>query len=156
MNGQSAICKTIPCYTMSYKIREASSKVWLWLARNHRTAAASTLACRRGWSLSRLRRGPRTANWYVVCFGAFDMCLGHTANGRNTVVIRGWGVVNRRMQKVWKTKLPMKLKVFMWLVYHDKLQTGGELRKRKWKGDPNCTICGTLETTRTTFSSRAA
>ena len=78
--------KTIPCYIMSYKIGEASSKVWLWLARNHRTAAASTLACRRGWSLSRLRRGPRTANFDAVCVGAFAVCLGHTANSRNPVV----------------------------------------------------------------------
>jgi hypothetical protein len=38
------------------------------------------------------------------------------------------------MQRVWKSKLPMKLKVFMWQVFHDKLQTGGELKKKKLEG----------------------
>ena len=41
---------------------------------------------RRGWSPSRIRRGPRTANMYAVCFGAFAVCLGHMANGQNLVV----------------------------------------------------------------------
>jgi hypothetical protein len=29
----------------------------------------------------------------------------------------------------------MKLKVFMWQVFHDKLQTGGELKKETGRGD---------------------
>ena len=40
----------------------------------------------------------------------------------------------------------MKLKVFLWLVYNNKLQTSVELRKRNWKGNPLCGICGKLET----------
>jgi hypothetical protein len=51
------------------------------------------------------------------------------------------GVINTHMRRLWKTKLPMKLKVFMWQVFHDKLQTGEELKKRNWKGDGKCSIC---------------
>jgi hypothetical protein len=40
----------------------------------------------------------------------------------------------------------MKLKVFLWQISHDKLQTGVALKKRKWKGSPHCSTCGALET----------
>jgi hypothetical protein len=39
----------------------------------------------------------------------------------------------------------MKLKVFMWQVFHDKLQAGEELKKRNWKGDGKCSICAVTE-----------
>jgi hypothetical protein len=40
----------------------------------------------------------------------------------------------------------MKLKVFMWQVFHDRLQTGEELKKRNWRGDEKCLVCGVVET----------
>lgn len=50
------------------------------------------------------------------------------------------------MKKVWKSRLPQKLKVFAWLVAQGKLQTGENLKKRKWKGDEKCCLCRQLET----------
>jgi hypothetical protein len=44
------------------------------------------------------------------------------------------GVLNMHMRRVWKARLPMKLKVFMWQVFQDKLQTGGNLRNGIGKG----------------------
>ena len=41
------------------------------------------------------------------------------------------GVVNKRLRRVWKSRVPMKLKVFLWQISHDKLQTGVALKKRK-------------------------
>ena len=46
------------------------------------------------------------------------------------------GVVNTRSKRLWKSKLPMKLKVFAWLVFHNRIQTGVELKKRHWKRGP--------------------
>ena len=46
------------------------------------------------------------------------------------------GVRSKRLDKLWKSKLPMKLKIFMWLALHEKLQTGVTLKKKKWKGKP--------------------
>jgi hypothetical protein len=40
----------------------------------------------------------------------------------------------------------MKLKVFMWQAYHDRLQTGVAMKSKKLKGNLQCTLCGTLET----------
>jgi hypothetical protein len=47
------------------------------------------------------------------------------------------GAINTHMRRLWKTKLPMKLKVFMWQVFHDKLQTGEELKNGTGKGMEN-------------------
>jgi len=49
------------------------------------------------------------------------------------------------LRRVWKSRIPMKLKVFLWQISHDKLQTGVALKKRKWKGSPHCSTCGALE-----------
>jgi len=56
------------------------------------------------------------------------------------------GVIHKRLRTIWGSKLPRKLKVFLWLVTHDKLQPGAELKGRKWKGSPLCNICGKQET----------
>lgn len=47
---------------------------------------------------------------------------------------------------MWKSKLPQKLKVFMWLVFQDTLQRGVNLKKRRWKGDEKCYLCRVVET----------
>ena len=55
------------------------------------------------------------------------------------------GVVNKRMLKLWKSRLSMKLKVFIWLATQDRLQAGLALKKKKWKGCPKCILCGVPE-----------
>lgn len=56
------------------------------------------------------------------------------------------GMANRRMSKLWGSKLPTKLKVFAWLAVQDSLQSGVNLGNRNWKGCRNCCSCGVLET----------
>jgi hypothetical protein len=55
-------------------------------------------------------------------------------------------VLNIRMRKMWKSKLPMKLKIFMWLVFQGRVQAGVVLGGMKWKGDTRCVVCGVPET----------
>jgi len=55
-------------------------------------------------------------------------------------------VINKRLQKVWKSKLLMKLKVYLWQIFHNKLQTGVELKKRKWRGSEKCNLCERAKT----------
>lgn len=52
---------------------------------------------------------------------------------------------SKQLKKLWKNKMPMKLKVFIWLAFQDKLQTGMALKKRKWKGYSRCILCGVKE-----------
>jgi hypothetical protein len=50
------------------------------------------------------------------------------------------------MGTLWQSKLPMKLKTFMWLVDQDNNSIRDSLiKENEWKGDPNCIICGKLE-----------
>ena len=46
---------------------------------------------------------------------------------------------------LWKSKLPQKIKVFLWLVIRNKILTKDNLRKRNWKGSDDCCFCGGME-----------
>ena len=56
------------------------------------------------------------------------------------------GVIDRQAKKVWKNKMPLKLRVFVWQALHNRLQTGVVLKKMKWKGDDKCPLCNKPET----------
>jgi hypothetical protein len=49
------------------------------------------------------------------------------------------------MMRLWKTKLPTKIKVFMWMSIQNRLQTRVILKKKEWKGSKNCYLCGVEE-----------
>jgi hypothetical protein len=51
------------------------------------------------------------------------------------------GVVDVRMEELWNSKIPLKVKNFVWLVYQDRVQTADNLIKKKWKGDSRCSLC---------------
>ena len=55
------------------------------------------------------------------------------------------GADNRRMDKLWRNKAPMNIRVFMLLVFPDKLQTGVITKKKTSKGNCNCCLCGVPE-----------
>jgi hypothetical protein len=46
---------------------------------------------------------------------------------------------------LWKSKLPQKIKVFLWLVIRNKILTKDNLRKRNWKGSDECCFFGGME-----------
>jgi len=51
------------------------------------------------------------------------------------------GMKNKRAEKIWRSKLPMKLKVFLWLTIQDRLPTKTKMKERKWKVGQGCAIC---------------
>jgi hypothetical protein len=55
------------------------------------------------------------------------------------------GVRLDNSKNIWKTKLPLKIKVFLWQVANNRLQTATELTKRAWKGGSKCCLCGRRE-----------
>jgi len=52
------------------------------------------------------------------------------------------GGVDLQAKMLWKCKIPMKVKVFLWQMLHNKLQSAVELKKSGWKGKSNCSSCG--------------
>lgn len=43
--------------------------------------------------------------------------------------------------KIWKAKLPYKIKIFLWLVENEAILTKDNMVKRTWLGDPSCRFC---------------
>ena len=43
---------------------------------------------------------------------------------------------------IWKSIAPFKIKVFAWLVVHDKILSIANLNKRGWSGPIYCEACG--------------
>lgn len=56
------------------------------------------------------------------------------------------GIKNKTYTIFWKTKIPLKIKIFMWLSREGKILTKDNLAKRGWVGDQTCHFCNSLET----------
>jgi hypothetical protein len=48
-------------------------------------------------------------------------------------------------KKLWKAKIPLKIKIFMWLIQLNAILTKDNLAKRKWQGDKRCSFCNEEE-----------
>ena len=44
-------------------------------------------------------------------------------------------------KRVWKAKVPLKIKIFIWLVAQGAIMTKDNLCKRKWKENMSCAFC---------------
>jgi hypothetical protein len=47
---------------------------------------------------------------------------------------------------IWKSKVPPKIKIFIWLMTNDAILTKDNRIRRKWVGDPKCHFCDQTET----------
>ena len=56
------------------------------------------------------------------------------------------GMTSRVAGIIWKCKIPLKIKFFLWQVFNNKLEVAQSLLKRGWKGSGNCCLCGKPET----------
>ncbi|WVZ55695.1 hypothetical protein U9M48_006322, partial [Paspalum notatum var. saurae] len=49
-------------------------------------------------------------------------------------------------KKLWKLKLPLKIKIFAWFLMKCVILTKDNLKKRNWNGDDGCCFCNEKET----------
>jgi hypothetical protein len=54
--------------------------------------------------------------------------------------------------KIWKLKIPLKTKIFMWYLGREVILTKDNLLKRNWNGSSKCVFCHNDETTKHFFS----
>ena len=54
---------------------------------------------------------------------------------------------------IWKMKVPLKIKIFMWFLYRREILTKDNLVKRKWNGCEKCCFCDQKETIQHLFIS---
>ena len=51
------------------------------------------------------------------------------------------GVIDLRMMEIWRAKISLKLKIFPWMAWHDRIQTAQQLKRRNWDGSKWCKYC---------------
>ena len=56
------------------------------------------------------------------------------------------GVQDVQMMFIWKCNIPLKVKIFLWMAIHDRIQCGVQLKKKKWSGAEECFSSDRLET----------
>jgi hypothetical protein len=49
-------------------------------------------------------------------------------------------------QHIWKSKIPLEIKIFTWQLENNAIPTKDNMVKRKWDGNPSCMFCEQLET----------
>jgi hypothetical protein len=55
---------------------------------------------------------------------------------------------------LWKLKLPMKIKIFVWYVKRGAVLAEDNLAKRNWKGNKECAFCSQHEVVQHLFINR--
>ena len=56
----------------------------------------------------------------------------------DAMTVNDSGLYNKR---IWKSKVPSKIKIFLWLMLNNAILTKDNMVKRKWQGDPACYFC---------------
>jgi hypothetical protein len=41
--------------------------------------------------------------------------------------------------------VPLKIRIFLWQAFQDRIQTAHQLKTRNWKGSSMCVLCGQIE-----------
>lgn len=54
--------------------------------------------------------------------------------------------MDRSFRHLWKSKIPLKIKVWLWLIWHNVIATKDNLLKRNWSGDSTSQFCNEQET----------
>jgi hypothetical protein len=55
------------------------------------------------------------------------------------------GVRDMNMEEMWHSRLPLKVRNFIWLVIRNRVQTTYNLDRKKWKGSKFCQLCNSEE-----------
>jgi hypothetical protein len=49
--------------------------------------------------------------------------------------------VDRSFKQLWKARIPLKIKIWLWLIWHNAIATKDNMRKRNWDGNYTCSFC---------------
>jgi hypothetical protein len=110
-------------------------------------------------SFRRALVGNRWDMWSHLCTRLMDVnltdqpdsfCWKLTPNGLFTVKSMYEDLMNGHTRYLrtylWKLKIPLKIKIFMWFLSRKVLLTKDNLAKRNWQGNTRCPFCGDSET----------
>ena len=77
-------------------------------------------------------------------FWALERSHKYLANSLYKLMTSG-GVQDVQMMLIWKCNIPLKVKIFLWMATHDRIQCGVQLKKKKWSGPEACFSCDKLD-----------
>lgn len=80
-----------------------------------------------------LAQAPNSLTWRLAPSGTFSVGSAYRALFS--------GPVLRWASPLWKAPLPLKIKIFVWLLLRDRLPSGVEVAKRFGPGDGQCLLC---------------
>lgn len=86
----------------------------------------------------RLSADPDSFTWKLINTGVFSV------KSMYRDLMDGHIVFPRKY--LWKIKIPLKIKIFMWFLNRKVLLTKDNLAKRNWSGCKQCCFCGLEET----------
>jgi hypothetical protein len=55
------------------------------------------------------------------------------------------GMDSRLAVRIWKCKIPLKIRVFLWQTFQNRIQTTHQLKSMNWRGSERCVLCGRSE-----------
>jgi hypothetical protein len=53
--------------------------------------------------------------------------------------------IDRTFKHLWKSRIPLKIKIWMWMIWHNAIATKDNLLKRNWHGNASCQFCNNPE-----------
>jgi hypothetical protein len=83
---------------------------------------------------------------YDVDVVSWSLTPNKTFSTKSMYVMLENGIIGPNDKKLWKSKLPLKIKVFMWQVYQYAILTRENMRKKDWLRNPKCSFCENIET----------
>jgi len=86
----------------------------------------------------------RTVVFRDDVFWALERSQQYSAKSLYNLMIFG-EVQDVQIMLIWKCNIPLKVKIFLWMAIHDRIQCGVQLKK-KWSGPEECFSCDKLET----------
>jgi hypothetical protein len=127
------------CNEQNITVAEAAIMGWRfsyrrWLTPDFIIQEAGLLQLMNQTNLSQENNSPR---WKWSKNGSFtvkSMYKQICGNGRD-----------RSFRHLWKSKIPLKIKIWLWLIWHNAIATKDNLLNRNWSGAPHCQFCNGLE-----------
>jgi hypothetical protein len=55
------------------------------------------------------------------------------------------GMDSRLAVRIWKCKIPLKIRIFLWQAFQNRIQTAQQLKSMNWRGSERCVLCGQSE-----------
>jgi hypothetical protein len=63
-------------------------------------------------------------------------------------IMTSGGLRDSQMMTVWKCNIHLKVKIFIWMAVHDRIQSGVQWKKKQWSSLEECATCDKLKTSR--------